>query len=178
MLTVALLYPTQVWATLLQVALGLQYLHHNQVMHRCGGRAESCMSLAPGPGVASRRAPAPLLPHSAHRECPAPRAPACSRRDLKPQNILITEGGLVKLADLGIAQVLRWQRCWGGQLAAADPQSPSGLKYVAPAPPAPQVLDRVFERTMVRPREGRGCGALGAGLEGVRCADTVLGARP
>ena len=31
---------------------------------------------------------------------------AAARRDLKPQNILITEGGLIKLADLGISAVL------------------------------------------------------------------------
>ncbi|KAI7836760.1 hypothetical protein COHA_009398 [Chlorella ohadii] len=49
-----------VWATFLQIALGLQYLHHSHVLHR----------------------------------------------DLKPKNLLISEGGVVKLADLGISQVL------------------------------------------------------------------------
>lgn len=28
------------------------------------------------------------------------------RRDLKPKNLLISEGGVVKLADLGISQTL------------------------------------------------------------------------
>ncbi|KAL4419420.1 hypothetical protein ABPG77_006347 [Micractinium sp. CCAP 211/92] len=50
----------QMWATFLQVALGLQYLHHNHVLHR----------------------------------------------DLKPANLLVTSGGVVKIADLGIAQLL------------------------------------------------------------------------
>ncbi|PSC77050.1 kinase-like [Micractinium conductrix] len=50
----------QIWATLLQAALGLQYLHHNHILHR----------------------------------------------DLKPQNLLVTEGGGVKLADLGISALL------------------------------------------------------------------------
>ncbi|EFN56596.1 hypothetical protein CHLNCDRAFT_11527, partial [Chlorella variabilis] len=50
----------QVMAAFLQVALGLQYLHHSHVLHR----------------------------------------------DLKPSNLLLTERGVVKLADLGISQLL------------------------------------------------------------------------
>lgn len=43
-----------------QLAAGLQYLHHNRVLHR----------------------------------------------DMKPENVLLAEGGLLKIADLGVSQVL------------------------------------------------------------------------
>ncbi|KAI7839777.1 hypothetical protein COHA_006577 [Chlorella ohadii] len=51
---------TEVWRYFLQLAAGLQYLHHNRVLHR----------------------------------------------DMKPENVLIGEHGLLKIADLGISQVL------------------------------------------------------------------------
>ncbi|GAB4818493.1 hypothetical protein N2152v2_005539 [Parachlorella kessleri] len=50
----------QIWSYFIQLALGLQYLHHNHVLHR----------------------------------------------DLKPQNVLLAAGGRVKIADLGISQLL------------------------------------------------------------------------
>lgn len=36
------LWERQVWSYFLQAALGVQYLHHNHVLHRQGGRVASC----------------------------------------------------------------------------------------------------------------------------------------
>ena len=139
----------------------LHYLHSKRIIHRRGGRAGRVVQpeagLRPLPalgcsaGLALPRWPL-RLPHPWKR-----RAPHCAaaRRDIKPENILLTSERVVKMADFGLSI------CW----AEERPVTRAGtLDYMSP-----EVLrcpeKSLPEENKVGARGGLGCGAgwVGAG---------------
>lgn len=105
------LWERQVWSYFLQVALGVQYLHHNHVLHRQGGGLPMVVGAQQERG-AGRACPARQPPRRVSLPCRQSSIwfdastlllPGLLCRDLKPQNIMLTKkdgSGLLKVSTL------------------------------------------------------------------------------
>lgn len=136
-----------VWRVLLQVGGALRYLHAKHVAHRwawkfvAGTALAACCAAYLSPAEqaqATRCSNLQYFAHSALRHTPPPHH-ACvqtpphstllpCRRDVKPENILCDADGTFRLADLGVAKLLRGPFMHTRTLvigrAAADAQLP------------------------------------------------------